>query len=161
VSGGTALAAGFCLSDGQPTTACEHVRVEGRALKREPGKQWAWLVPWWAVAVGNVVGASAGAPRVSMFLAGVAAGVVWQLLFRRDLTSRLTVMAVLVTVGVVGALVARQEFVWRDMDRGGLYAIGILLGLIYTEHYQRWRDRGFHWRPSERVKAQDEEVARP
>ena len=72
---------------------------------------------------------------------GLAAGAVWQLLFRRDLTSRLTFMAVLVTIGVFATLVAREEFVWQDMDTGGLLAIGILLGLIYTEQYQRWRER--------------------
>jgi uncharacterized membrane protein len=66
---------------------------------------------------------------------------VWQLLFRRDLTSRLTFMGVVVTVGVIATLVSRQEFFWQDMDTVGLYAIGVLLGLIYTEHYQRRRDR--------------------
>ncbi len=78
---------------------------------------------------------------MAFFLTGLAAGVVWQLLSRRDLTARLTFMAVLVTIGVLATLAARQEFVWEDMDTAGLLAIGILLGLIYTEHYQRWRDR--------------------
>lgn len=71
----------------------------------------------------------------------MGAGVAWQLLFRRDLVSRLTLMAVVVTVGVIATLASRQEFVWQDMDTGGLYAIGVLLGLIYSEHFQRWRDR--------------------
>jgi hypothetical protein len=121
-------------------TACEHVRVDGRALNREPRKEWAWVVPWFSGGVASLVGNATGADRVSAFIIGVAAGAVWQLLFRRDLASRLTFMAVVVTVGVLATLAAHQEFVWQDMDTIGLHAIGILLGLIYTEHYQRWRD---------------------
>lgn len=122
-------------------TACEHLRVEGRALNREPRKQWAWAVAWFSGAVAPLIGNVTGADRVSAFTIGVLGGVVWQLLFRRDLTSRLTFMAVVVTVGVIVTLATRHEFVWQDMDTAGLHAIGILLGLIYTEHYQRWRDR--------------------
>ena len=114
--------------------------MEGRALNREPRRQWAWLVPWFSGGVASLVGSSTGADRVSSLLVGLAAGAVWQLLFRRDLVSRLTFMAVVVTVGVLATLAAREEFVWQDMDTAGLYAIGVLLGLIYTEHYQRWRD---------------------
>ena len=58
-----------------------------------------------------------------------------------DLASRLTFMAVVVTIGLIATLAARPEFVCEDMDTAGLHAIGILLGLISTEHYQRWRDR--------------------
>ncbi|HLN79061.1 MAG TPA: hypothetical protein VK204_18605 [Nocardioidaceae bacterium] len=122
-------------------TACNHVAVEGRALQREPRKQWAWLVPWFSGEVASLVGNATGADRVSAVIIGLAAGAVWQLLFRRDLTSRLTFMAVVVTVGLIATLATRQDFVWEDMNRAGLHAIGILLGLIYTEHYQRWRDR--------------------
>ena len=98
------------------------------------------MVPWFSGGVASLVGNATGADRVSAFIIGVAAGAVWQLLFRRDLASRLTFMAVVVTVGVLATLAAHQEFVWQDMDTIGLHAIGILLGLIYTEHYQRWRD---------------------
>ena len=120
---------------------CEYARVEGRALNSEPGKHWAWLVPWFSGGVPAVIGGPAAAERASFFVVGLLAGAVWQLLFRRDLTSRLTVMSVLVGVGVVATLAAREGFVWDDMDAAGLYAIGILLGLIYTENYLRWRDR--------------------
>ena len=78
---------------------------------------------------------------LSFFLTGLAAGAAWQLLYPRYLASRLTFIAVLVIIGVIVNLAARREFVWEDMDTVGLLAIGILLGLIYTEHYQRWRDR--------------------
>ena len=115
--------------------------MEGRALNREPRKQWAWLVPWFSGGIASLIGNATNADRVSFFLTGLAAGVVWQLLFRRDLTARLTFMAALVTIGVLATLAARQEFVWEDMDTAGLLAIGILLGLIHTEQYQRWRDR--------------------
>ena len=121
--------------------ACKHVAVEGRALKREPRKRWAWLIPWFSGAIASLVGNATGADRVSAFIIGLAAGAVWQLLYRRDLTSRLTLMAVVVTVGLIVTLAAGQEFVWEDMNTAGLHAIGILLGLIYTEHYQRWQDR--------------------
>jgi uncharacterized membrane protein YjdF len=115
--------------------------VEGRALKREPRKQWAWLVPWFSGGIASLIGNATGADRVSAFTIGLAAGAVWQLLFRRDLTSRLTFMAVAVTVGLIATLAARQEFMWKDMNTAGMYAIGVVLGLIYTEYYQRWRDR--------------------
>lgn len=121
--------------------ACDHVAVEGHALKREPRKRWAWLVPWFSGGIASVAGNATGADRVSAFIIGLAAGAVWQLLCRRDLASRLTFMAVVVTVGLIATLAARQAFVWEDMNTAGLHAIGILLGLIYTEHYQRWRDR--------------------
>ena len=109
------------------------VRMEGRALNREPRKQWAWLVPWFSGGIASLIGSATHADRAPFLLTGLAAGSVWQLLFRRDLTARLTFMAVLVTIGVLATLVAREEFVWQDMDTGGLLAIGILLGLIYTE----------------------------
>ena len=139
------MASGNCWSRRQQrtlaVTACDHVAVQGRALKREPRKQWAWLVPWFSGGVASVVGDTTGADRASFLIIGLAAGVVWQLLFRRDLTSRLTFMAVVVTVGLVATLATRQAFVREDIDTAGLHAIGILLGLIYAEHYQRWRDR--------------------
>lgn len=115
--------------------------MEGRALNREPRKQWAWLAPWFSGGIASLISSATNTDRVPFLLTGLAAGTVWQLLFRRDLTSRLTLMAVLVTIAMFATLVAREEFVWEDMDTGGLLAIGILLGLIYTEQYQRWRDR--------------------
>lgn len=115
--------------------------MEGRALNHEPRRQWAWLVPWFSGGIASLIGSATNADRASHFLTGLAAGAVWQLLFRRDLTARLTFMAVLLTVAVLATLAAREEFVWEDMDTGGLLAIGILLGLIYAEQYQRWRDR--------------------
>lgn len=115
--------------------------MEGRARNREPRRQWTWVVAWFSGAIAAPIGDVANAPRVSFFLTGLATGAVWQLLNRRDLTSRLTFMAVLVTVAVSVTLATREEFVWEDMDTAGLLAIGILLGLIYTEQFQRWRDR--------------------
>lgn len=115
--------------------------MEGRALNREPRKQWAWLAPWLSSGVASVIADVTGAERVSFFLTGLAAGLIWQLLYRRDLASRLTPMSVVVTVGVVAALTTRQELRWNDMNTVGLLAIGVLLGLIYTEQYQRWQDR--------------------
>lgn len=115
--------------------------MQGRALDSQPRRQWAWLVPWFSGAVASVIAGATDAERVSFFLTGSVAGAVWQLLYRRDLASRLLFMAVLVSVGVIANLAARQEFVWEDMDTVGLLAIGILVGLVYTEHFQRWRDR--------------------
>jgi Na+-translocating ferredoxin:NAD+ oxidoreductase RnfA subunit len=115
--------------------------VEGRALNREPRQQWAWLVPWFSGGVGSLIGYATGAERASAFVVGIAAGAAWQLLYRRDLTSRLTFMAAVVTIGVIATLAAHGEFVSEDAETAGLYATGILIGLIYTEHYQRWQDR--------------------
>jgi len=115
--------------------------MEGVATKREPRKQWSWLVPWFAGGVANFLSVHLNAPHVSNFVVGVAAGVIWQLLYRRDLTSRLTFMSVCATGLVVGVLVTRSDFEWNDMNTTGLLFIGILLGLIHTEHLQRWRDR--------------------
>ncbi|HEX6877891.1 MAG TPA: hypothetical protein VF165_19685 [Nocardioidaceae bacterium] len=115
--------------------------MDGRAVDRRPRKQLAWLVPWFSGGVASLIGSITNADRVSHFLTGLAAGTVWQLLHRRDLAARLTLAAVVITVGVLATLAAREEFVWDDMDTAGLLAIGILLGLIYTEQYQRWRDQ--------------------
>ena len=103
--------------------------------------QWSWLVPWFSGAMASAFDSAVDAPRVSNFVVGLAAGVIWQLIYRRDLTSRLTFMAVCVTGLVATVLVSRSEFEWSDMNTAGLLCIGILLGLIYTEHFQRWRDR--------------------
>ena len=135
-------------------TTCHPVRVEGNALNREPGRKWAWLIPWFSGGFASLVSNVTGADRVSFFVVGMTAGTVWQLLFRRDLASRLTFMAVVVTVGVVATLASRREFVWEDMNTAGLGAIGILLGLIYTEHYLRWRDRTAERRPTEAIAEQ-------
>jgi len=121
--------------------------MEGRALDRQPRTKWAWLVPWFSSATASIIASVTNAERVSFFLTGLAAGAAWQLLYRRDLASRLTFMAVLVTIGVIANLAARREFGWEDMDTVGLLAIGILLGLVYTEHYQRWRDRSASKQP--------------
>jgi hypothetical protein len=127
--------------DSEFSRAWDSVRVEGRALNREPRQRWAWLVPWFSGGVGSLIGSATGADRASAFVVGIAAGAAWQLLYRRDLTSRLTFMAAIVTIGVIATLAAQGEFVSEDTETAGLYATGILLGLIYTEHYQRWQDR--------------------
>jgi hypothetical protein len=115
--------------------------MEGRAVKSDPRMQWSWLVPWFSGGIATSIENHLSAPRVTHFVVGLAAGVIWQLLYRRDLTARLTFMAVFVTCFVVGMLVTRSEFEWNDMNTTGLLFIGMLLGLIYTEHLQRWRDR--------------------
>ena len=129
--------------------------MEGRALNRETGR-WAFLVPYFSSSVAAVIAIHLEAPRVVHFTIGVAAGVVWQLLYRRDLASRLTFAAVVVSVAVVGALVTRSPIFWDDMNTAGLWGVGVVLGLIYTEHVQRWRDRTA-WRrelPSEPATAE-------
>jgi ABC-type cobalamin transport system permease subunit len=98
-------------------------------------------VPWFSASIAASIDNHLSAPRVTHFVVGFAAGVIWQLLYRRDLTARLSLMAVCVTGFVVGMLVTRSEFQWQDMTTTGLLLVGILLGLIYTEHFQRWRDR--------------------
>jgi len=122
--------------------------MEGRAaLKPQLRAQWSWVVPWVAAGITPVITSHVGAPRVVNVVVGLVAGIAWQLLHRRDLASRLTFMAACVTVLVVLTLVSRSSFEWDDMNTAGLFAIGVLLGLIYTEHVQRLHDRSA-WRRS-------------
>jgi hypothetical protein len=126
--------------------------VEGRARDTEPGSRWAWLVPWYCGGVASAVANATGAERAAHFAVGLLAGVAWQLLYRRDLTSRLAAPAVVAGGGIVAVLATRATFAWEDMDTAGLYAIGVLLGVFYTEHFQRLRDRarrGAGGRPEE------------
>lgn len=122
--------------------------MEGRAVNSDARLTWSWLIPWFSGGVTCIVVDLLGAPRVTNFLVGIAAGVSWQLLYRRDLTSRLTFVAVFATLSIVGFLVTRSAFEWNDMNTTGLLMLGILLGLIYAEHFQRWRDRTGWRRPA-------------
>ena len=114
--------------------------VEGRARDRDPRREWAWVVAWFSVYVASLVEDLTHAGRAPYFLVGIAGGAYWQLLHRRDLVSRLTFVAALVTVGIGLVLVTREPFVWDDMDTVGLHAIGVLVGLVFTEQYLRRRD---------------------
>lgn len=122
--------------------------MEGRALDQDPRRQWGWVVPWLLSALVPLAADVTGADRVSSFALGLVGGVAWQLIHRRDLASRLWVLSVLVGFGVGASLVTRSPIIWSDMDTTGLYAIGVLLSLVWTEHVQRWRERSAWRRPS-------------
>lgn len=97
-------------------------------------------MPWLTGGLVTVVSDATGATRVPSFLLGLAAGAAWQLVNRRDLASRLLLLSVLAGIGVTVALVSRSPLDWSDMDTSGLYAIGLLLGLVWTEHLLRWQE---------------------
>lgn len=114
--------------------------VEGRALSRLPWRQRnAWLIPGIAGGIANLVAPMIGSPRAAWGLAGVIGGVLWQLAYRRDLVERLTFPVALVTVSGVMALLPNATF--EMTDRGVVFGLGVLVGLVWTEHWSRWRDR--------------------
>ena len=97
-------------------------------------------MPWLVGALVPVVAQVTGATRVPSFLLGLGAGAAWQLLHRRDLASRLLLLSVLAGFGIAVALISRSPLDWHDMDTSGLYATGLLLALVWTEHLQRWQE---------------------
>lgn len=113
---------------------------EGRALGRLPWQQRnAWLIPMAASAVANLVAPLIGSPRALWGLAGVVGGVLWQLIYRRDLVERLTFPVAVLTVSGVMALIPGATF--DTTGDGAVLGVGVLVGLVWTEHYLRWRDR--------------------
>ncbi|MCG8150449.1 hypothetical protein GUY44_08160 [Pimelobacter simplex] len=112
--------------------------VEGRALGRLPWQQRnAYLIPLAAGLVASLVAPMTGSPRAVWGLAGVVGGVLWQLAYRRDLVDRLTFPVALLTVSGVLALVPDVTF--ETADGGALLWVGVLVGLVWTEHYLRRR----------------------
>jgi heme A synthase len=89
---------------------------------------------------------------------GLALGVAWQLVHRRDLIDRLTVVAVFLTVGAATAFVMRAVAgnVTVDLSHAG-GALACLAGLVLTEQALRARDLRAHRRaatsPAEAVPA--------
>lgn len=73
-------------------------------------------------------------------MCGIAAGTAWQVLNRRDLTSRLTVIASVVGVLVKLSVASGDALVWSDLLVDGVYYVGVLLALIFTEQCLRGRD---------------------
>lgn len=115
--------------------------MEGRARASSGHQSWAYLIPMFGSSLALFPAGVFQATRVPFFTTGVVVGVAWQLLYRRDLTSRLTLMASLLTISIVAALATRAPIDRKDMNTDGLYWIGILIALIFTEQFQRSRDR--------------------
>jgi len=75
-----------------------------------------------AALVSDLLHAGPDLERAVWYVAGLVGGVAWQLLYRRVLTSRLTLFAVCTGLAVTVALVARTDIVWDDMNTQGLVA---------------------------------------
>jgi hypothetical protein len=110
-----------------------------------------WLLPF-----GVLSGAGDDGPAT--LAVGLALGVAWQLVYRRDLVDRLTVVAVFLTVGAATAFLMRAVAgnVTVDLSHAG-GALACLAGLVLTEQALRARDLRAHRRaatsPAEAVPA--------
>lgn len=76
---------------------------------------------------------------------GLLAGAAWQVLYRRDLATRLTLPVVGACFIIASVLISGDEFMTGDDALGLpsvlLYCVGVLCGLVLTEHHLRWQDR--------------------
>ena len=106
-----------------------------RALTRT--RRWAFVVP---VLVCSVDWRALAPEQVALslsFFAGLAAGVAWQRLYRRDLVDRLFGLSVLAVVLMAVVMLPGWQAdsgAWGDADW-----LGVLVGLILSEEWSRIR----------------------
>ncbi|GGO67979.1 hypothetical protein [Nocardioides deserti] len=101
----------------------------------------AWILPVIAVFVGGGIGDShrmVGHTALLVLGLGAVAGVLWQLLNRRDLTNRLTFLACCVVVGAAFLALAPSGYLLANSGPGHVLA-GTLAGLVLTEQWLRRR----------------------
>ncbi len=119
-----------------------------------------WLVP--TIAVSNGVDHA----DARWAAACLVSGIVWQLVFRRDLADRLTMICVLVAVGAVLGAGVNLAFDAHAVTESSASSLGAVLaclsGLVLTEQALRFRDLR-EWRRAKRAAAAAEEAvpARP
>jgi drug/metabolite transporter (DMT)-like permease len=120
---------------------------EGVATRTD-GPGWAWVVGCAGLGTGGDVAArfdeSALWLALGLAIAG-AAGVAWQVLYRRDLADRLFWLSVLLVVatllwGTLPAIPGAGEPSHKDLA-GLLSFPGLIAGLVLTEQWLRRRDR--------------------
>ncbi|MDN4161095.1 hypothetical protein [Nocardioides abyssi] len=100
-----------------------------------------WLLPVVALFVGGGIGDShrmVGHTALLVLGLGTTAGVLWQLLNRRDLTNRLTFLACCVVVGAAFLALAPSGYLLANSGPGHVLA-GMLAGLVLTEQWLRRR----------------------
>jgi hypothetical protein len=122
----------------------DHAVMEGRARKpRSPRAGLAWLLPWAALGLGEEVVAAnmASARWLSVaFLCGALAGVLWQVLYRRDLVDRLTFFAGLILILVAFGAIGGARVSMQNSAGETFAGLGILAALVFTERSQRALD---------------------
>lgn len=119
--------------------------MEGRALDRQPYQGWAFMVPAFGSIVVSEMADAADAGRTPSLVLGLAAGAAWQLLYRRDLASRLTWPVLVGGIAVTWSIVAGEPITLGD-DAGDtkfrlIYFFAVVAGLVLTEQYLRWQER--------------------
>lgn len=123
---------------GRPGRA-HHVRVPPVPFQRPrtPLQAAFFMVPvvvvCWALGSNDAI-----APAVCL-----ATGAAWQLVFRRDLADRLMRICAWAAVAIVGALVLQLSIdsrVFSDAPGGFTAIVGLLSGLVLTEHGFRHRE---------------------
>lgn len=101
-----------------------------------------WLLPFLAIGMGDQLvlpNLASGRTLAAAWLAGGVAGTAWQLLYRRDLVDRLTYFAAAIVVWIVlGAVTDAHLSLWGSVG-SEFAALGVLVALIYTEQWHRWR----------------------
>lgn len=79
-----------------------------------------------------------GKPAAPVLVSGIAAGIAWQLLDRRDLTDRLTAFAVAACLGVLWLAVAPAPTLVSDNNGAPGHVIGgIVAGVVLAERLLR------------------------
>ena len=115
-----------------------------------------WIYPTWQV------GAAADHDRPVAWLLCLVAGVLWQLVYRRDLADRLTIICVFVVTSVALGILVNLGFggdVTFDVGPGGAAAaLACLAGLVVTEQHLRLQDVR-RWRRARRADVPEETVA--
>lgn len=114
--------------------------MEGRALDRQPYQGWAFMVPAFGSIVVSEMADAADAGRTPSLVVGLAAGVAWQLLYRRDLVSRLAVPAVLSVVVLVLSVLPGVKAEGGD-GPALTYLLCVVVGLVLAELRLRRQDR--------------------
>lgn len=118
--------------------------IEGRARKpRTPRTGLTWLLPWAALGFGEELVATnmASARWLSVaFMCGAVAGVLWQVLYRRDLVDRLTFFAGLILALVAFGAIGGARVSMQNSAGETFAGLGILAALVFTERWQRARD---------------------
>lgn len=107
-------------------------------LRRRPVR-WGWLLPMAALQVADDLDPHRSAATWLPLVVGCLAGAAWQVLYPRDLASRLTLFAVaLLAAGVLQAFTGDPVDlapVWRE----NWAAAGVLVGLVVATHAYRSR----------------------
>ncbi|MGZ4452477.1 MAG: hypothetical protein ACXVD1_05720 [Nocardioides sp.] len=113
-----------------------------RDLHRRPGdltlrQRWAYLIPVLVCAVDWRAHLPAQIGLVVSFFLGLAAGVLWQCLFRRDLVERFLGFSVLAVIFVLIAMLPGDVVDSRSTE--DLDWLGVFVGLVLCEDWLRHR----------------------